>query len=73
MLDSKPLHQRQNKTGLSAQEVTQPIALPLRVYLRICQAEKKINSSTYVGSGRLLFSFLATFTLPLQLSFTGTW
>lgn len=43
MLDSKPLHHRQNKTGLSAQEATQPIALPFRVYLRIHQAEKKTH------------------------------
>lgn len=44
MLDSKPLHHRQNKTGLSAQEATQPIALPFRVYLRICREKKEFDT-----------------------------
>lgn len=48
MLDSKPLHQKQNKTAPSVYEATQPIALPLRLYLRICQAKKKINCFTHI-------------------------
>lgn len=50
MLDTKPLHKKQNKTGLSVYEATQPIALPFGLYLRICQAKKKINRFTHRGS-----------------------
>jgi len=59
MLDSKPLHKEQNETGLGVYEATQPIALPFRLYLRICQAKKKHNKLFYTSRSLPITFFLS--------------